>query len=228
MSSSLYIVLFASKVDFGFTETKFTGELPSELGSLVSLENLDMENVHSLTGTIPSEWERMTSLRTVYISAFGLAQSPLPSFISTATNLMSIQILSTDLTGNLDSLVHLSSLQQVFLSLNQLTGTIPTEIGLLSNLGRFNVEFAPHIEGTLPTEVGLLTNLQELVLWKNVGMTGAIPSELALLTKLALLDLHETSLTGSIPSEICELETPVVIRTCDPEVNKLCKIETCQ
>lgn len=183
--------------------------------------------MHSLTGTIPSEWEMMTSLRFVYISAFGFAQSPLPPFISTATNLMSIQILSTDLTGNLDSFVHLSSLQQLYLSLGQLTGSIPTEIGLLSDLAKFNVEVAPRIEGTLPTEIGLLTNLQELALWKNVGVTGAIPSELSLLTKLVLLDLGETGLTGSIPSELCEFETPVVIRICGQEADWLCNIDTC-
>ena len=44
---------------------------------------------------------------------------------------------------------------------NHLSGAIPTEIGLLTNLQVFNIALNADITGTIPTEIGLLTNLLE-------------------------------------------------------------------
>ena len=46
------------------------------------------------------------------------------------------------------------------------------------------------LTGTIPTEVGLLTNLQRLWLYRN-DLTGSVPSELENLTNLELLKLEE-------------------------------------
>lgn len=194
------------------------------MGNLVDLEDLNLDGVKSLTGSIPPEWETMTSLQTFSIAAFGLDRSPMPPFINTATNLREIRIVFTDHTGSVDSFVHLSSLQVLVLDLSQLTGTIPTEIGLLTDLQEVSINYAPQIEGTLPTEVGLLTNLSKLSFWHS-NLTGAIPSELAHLTKLTVLDLRDTELTGLIPIELCELQNTEIL-TC-PEGYKHCGIDSC-
>lgn len=62
----------------------------------------------------------------------------------------------------------------------QLTGTIPTELALLSSTitGLFLHE--NYLEGKIPSELGLLTNLESL--W-----------------------LHQLSLTGTVPAELCTL-----------------------
>ena len=211
-------------VDLLFSEAQFTGTLPSEMGNLVGLEGLSMDGVQSLTGSIPSEWETMTSLQRFSIAAFGLDRSPMPSFINTATNLREVRLLFTEHTGSVDSFVHLSSLRVLVLGLSQLTGTIPTEIGLLTDLEQLSIKFSPRIEGTLPTEVALLTNLFKLELLQS-DLTGTIPSELANLAKLKVLDLRKTDLTGSIPIELCELETAEIL-TC-PEGHRHCGIDSC-
>mmetsp|Transcript_18189 Transcript_18189/g.32971 ORF Transcript_18189/g.32971 Transcript_18189/m.32971 type:complete len:171 (-) Transcript_18189:571-1083(-) len=51
------------------------------------------------------------------------------------------------------------------LSFNNLIGTIPTELGLLSNVEVIDLYFND-LTGTIPTELGLLSNLQRLGLRK--------------------------------------------------------------
>ncbi|KAI2513081.1 hypothetical protein MHU86_1373 [Fragilaria crotonensis] len=55
--------------------------------------------------------------------------------------------------------------------------------------------------GTIPTEIGLLTQLTYLSLEGN-GLGGSIPSAVGYLSSLTYLSLRENALTGSIPSSI--------------------------
>ena len=91
---------------------------------------------------------------------------------------------------------------------NRLIGTLPPEIGLLTNLEVLilvgdnffsNPDYLLHHH--LPSELGLLTKLQTLHISKN-SISGAIPSEFALMSDLRVLRLFENELTGGIPPEI--------------------------
>eukprot|EP00934_Nitzschia_sp_Nitz4_P007583 Nitzschia sp. Nitz4//scaffold393_size11853//7276//9227//NITZ4_009022-RA/size11853-snap-gene-0.15-mRNA-1//-1//CDS//3329550223//7573//frame0 len=79
-----------------------------------------------------------------------------------------------------------------------LTGTIPTEIGLLSNLGDF---FAGEtgLTGTLPTELGTLENLRTFHLQYATGIGGTIPEELWAADEIKNLYLEGIGLTGNLP-----------------------------
>lgn len=79
---------------------------------------------------------------------------------------------------------------------NNLIGTIPTEIGLLSDLAIWGMERGG-LTGTIPTEVGLLTNLIFIDLDFN-ELSGSLSSELLSLSSLTQLDLNNNELTGSI------------------------------
>jgi Leucine-rich repeat (LRR) protein len=58
------------------------------------------------------------------------------------------------------------------------------------------------ISGSLPTEIGLLYNLFDLVLADN-QLTGSVPSQLGTLSSLILLDLgYNNAITGTIPTEL--------------------------
>ena len=86
---------------------------------------------------------------------------------------------------------------------NQLRGTIPSELGSLTNLRWLNLENS-QLSGAIPPELGSLTNLEHLALWSN-ELTGEIPAELGSLTNLQSLGLGGNRLTGEIPAELGRL-----------------------
>ena len=61
------------------------------------------------------------------------------------------------------------------------------------------------LTGSIPPEIGCLTNLTYLKIAHNQQLTGEIPSEIGNLTNLTWLSLYENQLTGEIPPEICDL-----------------------
>ena len=60
------------------------------------------------------------------------------------------------------------------------------------------------LTGSIPPEIGCLTNLTELLLDDN-QLTGEIPSEIGQLTKLEDMNLSYNQLTGEIPQKVCDL-----------------------
>jgi Leucine-rich repeat (LRR) protein len=89
------------------------------------------------------------------------------------------------------------------LSYSGLTGSIPPEIGSLTNLERLEL-YGNELTGSIPSEMWNLTNLKLLYL-RNNQLTGSIPPEIGNLTNLITLRLGINQLTGSIPPEIGNL-----------------------
>ena len=99
--------------------------------------------------------------------------------------------------GNFDNLTKLD------LAYNHLIGSIPSEIGNLSNLNWLDFG-GNQLTDSIPSEIGNLTNLNILHLWGN-ELIGSIPHEIGNLTNLTELNLSVNQLTGSIPHEIGNL-----------------------
>jgi len=78
-----------------------------------------------------------------------------------------------------------SELRHISLSFNQLTGTIPAEIGNLTNLRELYLG-GNQLTGTIPAEIGNLTNLRDLDLRGN-QLTGKLPQELVGATEMRKL-----------------------------------------
>ncbi len=86
---------------------------------------------------------------------------------------------------------------------NNLAGTIPPELGNLSNLTVLNL-YDNQLEGIVPAELGNLTSLTTLIL-RNNDFNGSIPAELGQLNDLEVLVLNGNELTGDIPAELGRL-----------------------
>mmetsp|Transcript_6050 Transcript_6050/g.13486 ORF Transcript_6050/g.13486 Transcript_6050/m.13486 type:complete len:132 (-) Transcript_6050:111-506(-) len=84
-----------------------------------------------------------------------------------------------------------------------LNGTLPTEVGLLTNLEKFLVDLN-RLSGTIPSQLGNLTNLERLFLGGN-RLTGQMPTELGRLTNLQIFSFDGNDLSGAIPDEVCSL-----------------------
>ena len=108
------------------------------------------------------------------------------------------------LTGTIPAeLGGLTNLERLTLSDNYLTGPIPAELGGLTNLQSLTLS-DNYLTGPIPAELGSLTNLQSLTLYDNY-LGGTIPAELGSLTNLERLDLSDNYLTGPIPAELGSL-----------------------
>ena len=92
----------------------------------------------------------------------------------------------------------------IHLARNHLEGSIPPEIGNLTNLETLNVQ-NNRLEGSIPKEIGYLSNLQRLVIrWTDVG--GQIPNTIGNLANLEILDLYHNRFSGPVPPGIGNLE----------------------
>ena len=89
------------------------------------------------------------------------------------------------------------------LAINQLTGSIPSELGSLANLVQLQL-WENQLTGTIPSQLGSLATLEVLALDDN-QLTGAIPSGLGSLTNLQELHLTRNQLSGTIPPELGSL-----------------------
>ncbi len=112
-----------------------------------------------------------------------------------------LRLHDNNLTGSIPTGVGLlTSIEDISLQSNQLTGSIPTEFGLLTNLDDLDLGYNL-FNSSIPSEIGLATSLHMLRLNTN-RLAGTIPSEIGLLTNLVFLELHDNNLTGPIPSEL--------------------------
>ena len=92
---------------------------------------------------------------------------------------------------------------ELLLPENNLTGSIPPEIGDLSALTNLALR-RNNLRGLIPPEIGDLVALDRLALHGN-SFSGTLPPELGKLSKLRLLLVSANSLSGPIPPELGNL-----------------------
>ena len=132
-------------------------------------------------------------------------------------NTVELNLIENQLTGNIPPEIEiLTNLTGLFLSYNYLRGEIPSEIGNLRNLTELHLGHNG-LEGEIPPEIGNLANLTYLSLWDN-ELTGSIPREIGNLANLTYLSLWDNKLTGSIPRKIGNLANLTYLSLWDNEL----------
>lgn len=97
-------------------------------------------------------------------------------------------------------------ISEIVFEQNNLTGTLPAEIGDLVYTEKLSIsELGEGLTGTIPGEIGNMSNLKFLKLYNN-DLTGAIPSSIGTLLNLETLDLSYNRLT-EVPAEIGNLSS---------------------
>ncbi|XAR56859.1 Non-specific serine/threonine protein kinase [Bertholletia excelsa] len=213
---------------------RFFGAIPEELGQICgTLEVLDL-SANGLVGELPSSFSgcsslfslnlasnqlsgdflrtvvsNLPSLRYLYLS-FNNITGDVPLSLANITHLQVLDLSSNAFTGKLPSGLCSSplsfSLEKLLLANNNLSGTVPPELGGCKNLKTIDFSFN-NLVGEIPSEVWTLPNLSDLVMWAN-NLTGEIPEGICVkggignLVNLAILQLGNNSLTGVIPREL--------------------------
>jgi Leucine-rich repeat (LRR) protein len=120
---------------------------------------------------------------------------------SATSSLTGLQLTNNQLSGSIpNELSLLTTIKNFSLTGNALRATIPTAIGLMTSLTVLDLS-SNSLSGTLLTEIGRLSSLNTLLLQDNL-LTGTIPTELAKLLGLQLIRLNSNKLTGTIPDTV--------------------------
>ena len=105
------------------------------------------------------------------------------------------------LTGSIPAEIgNLANLELLYLSNNQLSGAIPPQLGSLGNVTSLDLSFND-LWGNIPPQIGDLSIVNYLFLNSN-RLSGNIPPEIGNLTNLEDLRLDSNELSGTIPSEL--------------------------
>ncbi|KAH9319479.1 hypothetical protein KI387_021248, partial [Taxus chinensis] len=194
--------------ELSFWGNQLTGEIPSSLSNCTLLQSIDL-SLNRLSGTVPLEFGKLRNLQYLLLGGNHLVSGSSGLSILTAlTNCSYLEVLElsiNDLTGVLPSSVsRLSSvLSSLGLASNKLEGSIPSDIGNLTKLTELDLH-NNSFNGTVPSTLGHLPHLERLSLHKN-NLDGIIPKSLGQAKKLGLLSLGENMLSGRIPDSLGDL-----------------------
>ncbi|XP_027166992.1 MDIS1-interacting receptor like kinase 2-like [Coffea eugenioides] len=118
--------------------------------------------------------------------------------------MLELDLHDNQLTGSIpQELGALTGLLYLDLSTNSLNGSFPEHLGDLRHLFLMNLSNNV-LSQKIPFQIGKLTQLSELDLSRNF-FTGEIPSEFQSLQSLGTLDLSHNNLSGLIPKALTKL-----------------------
>lgn len=103
-----------------------------------------------------------------------------------------------------------SSVTRITMSNNNMKGSIPKEIGLLSHLHELDLE-QNQLTGSIPDSIDKLTSLLYIDLDKN-NLAGTIPEGVYNLLLLQAIDLDTNKLTGTISTRIGQLTDLYIVQ----------------
>ncbi|KAL3504921.1 hypothetical protein ACH5RR_034762 [Cinchona calisaya] len=176
------------------SRNQFHGTIPISLCQIQKLHFLDL-SANSLSGFIPTCLNNITSWKKE--SALHL-----PYFTWISVSFADYRV-KVPLTTKGNSLVYegtpLYFMTGLDLSMNQLTGEIPSQLGELGALHSLNLSFNI-LTGHIPKSFSIMEKLESLDLSHN-NLVGSIPPEIVQLHFISTFNVSFNNLSGSIPFE---------------------------
>ncbi|XP_057986148.1 probable leucine-rich repeat receptor-like serine/threonine-protein kinase At3g14840 isoform X3 [Hevea brasiliensis] len=155
-----------------------------------------------LPGVLPASIVKLPFLKTLDLTRNYLSGNIPPEWASTKLEYLSITVNS--LTGRIPSyLGNITSLIYLSIENNFFYGTVPVELGNLVNLVNLILN-ANNLTGELPLALTKITKLTELLL-SNCNITGNFPEYITHIANLKDLDLSFNRLTGNLPTNYLDL-----------------------
>nr|XP_043631782.1 receptor-like kinase TMK4 [Erigeron canadensis] len=212
--------------DINLDKLSLSGSLPSNLNQLSQLKNLHLQN-NKLSGDLPS-LSNLTFLESVLLDFNNFSSIPqgfflgltslqefsisdnsnlspwtIPNDLTESTNLQKFSASNASIIGSIpDIFGKFPSLQNLRLSYNNLTGSLPPSFGgsAIQNLWLNN-----QIQG-LSGEIDVLKDMTQLYqVWLQANeFTGEIP-DLSKCVNLFDLQLRDNQFTGIVPSSLMNL-----------------------
>ena len=182
------------------------------IGHSASGGNYDGVTVASVTVSVTDDDSDREVLRDFYHATGGaswsnnanwLSDKPLNQWHGVTVNgqgrVTAIVLDGNNLTGSLPAeLGKLESLTRLALNRNGLSGAIPSQLGSLPNLGIIGLA-RNQLSGALPTSLGNLSGLTKVSLHDNTALSGGLPSGFGEMSGLTRLAVSRTGLSGHLP-----------------------------
>ncbi|XP_054817535.1 receptor-like protein EIX2 isoform X2 [Prosopis cineraria] len=175
---------------------QFTGSIPPELCSLSNLIVLDLAN-NNLSGSIPRCLGKLISLVSGHMNN-GLIfkaddETEMLGFERTYKFKIDLHTKGQDL--EYEKILKL--VQSIDLSVNKISGEIPTQFFKLHKLQSLNLSYN-YLVGEIPEQVGEMKDIESLDFSHN-NLHGNIPQSMSGLSFLSVLNLSYNHFRGQIP-----------------------------
>ena len=199
------------------------GTVPASLTRLKKLQRLRLNSKHVVNGVpVVDDSRRVdlsqldsfdgSDLRILSLDRTDFGPT-IPRCFQGMTKLNTLVLSRSKLKGEnvLDDLMHMKKLRLFHIYNNEISGTIPTQIGSLRVLSVLNA-FSNRLHGQVPTEIGSATALELIDISKN-DLEGSLPSQIGQLSDLAQLQMgHNPRLGGKLPETLGRLSNLLFLR----------------
>ena len=205
-SSHFVWSILPNLVEMTMDDNYFIAEngLPAQFLGLKSIQKISL-SYNLLQGSFDGAlFEELQTLQHLEVES-NYIEGALPESLVSLPSLIYLYVRRNSLTIDLDELFQPGNLPSIFalwMDANEIGGSIPTAIGLYTDLASLSMTESD-LTGPLPTELGQLVNMRRCWLYDN-ALTGPIPTQLNNWGQLQVLELYGNDLTGDMPMAVCD------------------------